>query len=136
MSINWSKYAPELTRAELACNCCGQAHMDERFLDRLIALRRRLGFQFIINSGYRCPDHNERVALEQASPNPKRDGPHTTGRAVDIKLNGERVFELMQFAPAFGMTGFGLKQHGSYARRYVHLDDLENELRPRIWTYQ
>jgi len=99
-------------------------------MQRLDRLRERLAFPFLISSAYRCADRNEIVSTTG------RDGPHTTGRAVDIFVMGESAYLVNKFAPHFGFTGIGMKQHGK--DRFYHLDDLEaTETRPRpwIWSY-
>ena len=86
----------------------------------------------MITSGYRCGDHNADVSTTSI-------GPHTMGCAVDISISGEDVSTLIDLALGLGFTGFGLKQHGSFAGRYVHLDAVpigNNDIpRPRFWTY-
>lgn len=98
---------------------------------RLNVLRETCGFPLPITSGYRTPEENMRISTTGAN------GPHTTGRAVDIGISGENVHKLIVLALDAGFTGIGLKQHGPLSGRYVHLDDLTGPdyPRPRIWTY-
>ena len=120
---------PYFSLAELQCHCgCGEAKMDAGFMKKLIALREYLDFPLYVTSAYRCAKHNTEVGSTGAT------GPHTTGRAVDILIHGEQAFTLITTAQQFGFTGIGIKQHGSHAQRYVHLDDLMTS-RPMIWTY-
>jgi hypothetical protein len=64
------------------------------------------------------------------------EGPHTTGRAVDIQLSGPGVYWIIEKALRRGFTGIGLKQNGTLKKRFLHLDDLGAGFpRPRIWTY-
>lgn len=121
---------------EFRCRCgtCGSDghEMNIDFVAMLDDLRERLGFALWITSGYRCPSHNQQVSTTGA------DGPHTTGRAADIALHGEQIFRLVTQASLGGwFTGIGLNQRGAYAKRFVHLDNLESpdHPRPRIWTY-
>lgn len=118
---------------EFTCTCgCGINGMRESFVDKLDDLRERCGFPFIVTSGYRCPEHNSRVSSTGS------DGPHTTGRAVDLSVSGNDAFRLVAQCTLGGwMTGVGLKQHGAHASRFVHLDDLAQpgHPRPRVWTY-
>jgi len=99
--------------------------MQEDFLDRLQQLRSRVGFPFQITSGYRCPDHNAAVSRTG------RAGPHTTGQAVDIAVNGPQRFEIMAEFAKFGFTGVGI------AKTFIHLDTLaaDEAPRPTSWTY-
>lgn len=101
------------------------------FLDKLEALRTALGHPLIISSGYRSPEHNVLVSTTGET------GPHTTGRAVDIKIYGERAFRMVTMAADLGFTGMGLSQKGEHAHRFVHLDDLAapDYPRPMIWSY-
>ena len=85
-----------------------------------------------VTSGYRTPEHNRRVSRTGY------EGPHTTGRAVDVAAFGERALRIVRIALAHGFTGIGLKQNGPHHLRFVHLDDLAGDHRtprPRIWTY-
>lgn len=118
MSIN---YFPEL-----------DARMQEGFMAKLVALREQVGFPMPVTSGYRSPEDN--AAISSTGTN----GPHTTGRAVDISISGENAYKLIAAALAAGFTGIGIKQHGPLVGRYVHLDDLTSPEypRPRIWTYK
>jgi len=108
---------------EFICKCgCGRADMEYEFLKKLDGARHTAGFPFPINSGYRCPEHNNAVSGTGL------DGPHTTGKAADLGLsyNGARK-ALTILSETF--SGIGLKQKGD--SRFIHVDDLE----PRIWTY-
>jgi len=126
--IDWSKY-PNFSEDEFRCkgtNCCGgRADMDADFLDRLQQLRLRVAFPFTITSGYRCPAHNARVSSTG------RTGPHTTGKAADIAVNGPQRFEIMASFAGFGFTGVGV------AKTFIHLDTLgaDEAPRPTSWTY-
>ena len=122
------------TVEELRCEHCGEMHMDNTFMHRMVLLRRACSFPFIVTSGYRCPEYNNSISTTGLN------GPHTTGRAMDIHVTGEEALEVVSKATAYGMTGVGIKQKGAYNGRFIHLDDLEKDLsvgrtRPHIWTY-
>lgn len=124
----WTHFRP----GEVACQGSGAILVVPAFLDRMDKLRRSVGQPIIINSWYRSPSHNARVST--TGPN----GPHTTGRAVDLSASGAFAFLVMRVALELGFTGVGLKQHGSHAGRFVHLDDLEDGSpgpRPAVWSY-
>lgn len=127
--IDSSKHFP---RYELVCKCgCDQALMSEHFMWRLEAIRKEFGKPMRLTSAYRCPDYNDRIARSG------RDGPHTTGRAIDVAVAASRAVALQKVALAYGMTGFGVRQHGAYKSRFLHLDDLPKapgRPRPHIWT--
>lgn len=112
--------------SEFACKHCGQNMMNPGFIDKLDAIRKEVGFPLRVTSGYRCPLHNQKVS--STGPN----GPHTTGRAVDLAVDRERALKLLAAALKGGFTGFGIQQKGS--ERFIHLDDLEDG-RPTIWSY-
>ena len=129
MTLDWTRY-PNFTEAEMCCKCgCGRADMDEGFMDRLQAMRTEAGIPFQVNSGYRCPDYNDRISTTG------RNGPHPTGHAVDLGCSGGRAHEVQRLAHKHGMTGIGSKQHGPHEGRFLHLDDLKTPPRPNIWGY-
>jgi len=114
---------------ELRCHCCDQNLMDEEFLNRLQTVRNKFGAVMHLSSAYRCPVWNDQVSKSG------RKGPHTTGHAVDVKVSGKNALRLINIALDCGMQGVGVKQHGEYAGRFVHLDDLTDGVRPHIWSY-
>lgn len=124
----WPHFTPE----EMACRGDGSLKMDETFLDRLESLRGIVGFGLTVNSGYRSPAYNLKVADSGDA------GPHTTGRAVDFQLVGLQVFKVLEVAAQIGFTGIGLSQKGDPSKRFIHLDDLAaapEQPRPWVWSY-
>ncbi len=118
------------SKNELACKCCGNAKMEDGFMERLEELRVRFGKGMRLSSAFRCSEHNSEV-----SKTGKR-GPHTTGRAVDVLTRGKDAHRLIELATQLGFTGIGIKQNGSHEKRFLHLDDLqEAEGRPRPWVW-
>lgn len=120
---------PHFTKGELACrDGCGMLPAQD-FMDKIERLRLRCGFPMPVTSAARCPKHNQRVS--KSGPN----GPHTTGRAIDLGVDGPRAYELVRIAIEMGFTGIGIHQRGT--GRFVHVDDLPNKdhPRPRIWSY-
>ncbi|ABK45255.1 Peptidase M15A [Magnetococcus marinus MC-1] len=124
---------PHFSHAELQCHCgCGRSVMDERFMARLEELRMAYGKPIIVNSAYRCPNHNASVSTTGSN------GPHTTGRAVDVQVSGEDAHTLMALAMHHGFTGIGVSQRGQHKSRFIHLDTLDaapGQPRPTIWSY-
>lgn len=124
---------PYFTQSEMRCrcgNCEGLPTFD--FMDILVTVREEAGFPFIVSSAYRCPEYNALVS------NGSLDGPHVRGVAVDILVRGEHALRLIVIGQKHGMTGFGIKQHGNYNNRFLHLDTLSREegfQRPFVWTY-
>ena len=130
-AVDWST-VKHFRRDEFRCRCCGDERMQDDFVRKLDDLRERCGFPFIVSSGYRCAEHNQRVSSTGPA------GPHTTGRAVDVLLHGQEAFRVLTQCVLGGwMTGIGLHQRGSHELRFVHLDDLTRpgHPRPTVWTY-
>lgn len=112
--------------SEFTCKCgCGSNDIDAEFVTKLDKLRGNLGFPIIISSGYRCPEHNNKVSSTGL------DGPHTTGRAADIKINHDRALKVISEAYRLGFKGFGVSQKGD--SRFIHLD-LTRSI-PKLWSY-
>ena len=114
----------------LACQCgCGMLP-EQDFMDKVEILRVRCGFPLPVTSAARCPEYNAKVSATG------RSGPHTTGRAIDLAVSGQRALELVRMALASDFTGLGVNQNGS--ARFIHLDDLPNkdgQPRPHLWSY-
>lgn len=121
---------PNFTPKEMTCKHCNALIIVDDFMDRLQRLRIAFKKPIVVNSAYRCSKHN--AAVSSTGPT----GPHTTGRAVDIKVNGQDAYDLVKLALSLGFTGVGISQKGDWGSRFVHLDDIpDNETRPRIWSY-
>lgn len=112
--------------SEFACKHCGQNEMKWDFITKLDALRKEVGFPLPVTSGYRCPIHNQNVST--TGPN----GPHTTGRAVDLGVRGAQAHAVLSAALKAGFTGIGVQGKGP--TRFLHLDDLTDN-RPAVWSY-
>ena len=108
---------------ERICPCCGRADMKPDFMARLNALRRACGFPFIINSGYRCPDHNQAVGG-------KVDSAHVKGRAADISCkDSHKRFLIASHAARLGFRRIGI------GKDFVHVDDDESLPQDVLWLY-
>ncbi len=130
---DWDQF-PNFSREEFLCKCgCGLADMDNHFIGILQYIRTITGVPMDINSGFRCPEHNNEVSKSGLN------GPHTTGKAADIRCYADYAFSIMKIAILEDVTGFGFKQKGSMSGRFIHLDMLNkgetSGLRPRIWSY-
>lgn len=114
---------------ELKCRCCGENKFSEETLKKLNRLRQALGRPMIVNSGYRCEKHNEKIGATQT---------HATGHAVDIKCSHRDAYDIISLADVYGFTGIGVSQKGDINNRFIHLDDLpevDGRPRPHIWSY-
>lgn len=118
---------PHFKKDELACKCgCGMLP-EQSFMDKVEKVRVRYGKPLPVNSAARCPDHNARVS------GTGRDGPHTTGRAIDLGVRGVDAYRIVRIAMEEGFTGIGVSQKG--ATRFIHIDDCANDKRPNVWSY-
>jgi uncharacterized protein YcbK (DUF882 family) len=134
--MNRSPWLEFFSENELKCKCgeCGSTgkEMDPQFMNIILNLRQELRFPFVISSAYRCSKHNSIVS--HTGPN----GPHTTGRAIDVLCWGNEAFALADLAFQFGITGVGINQKGYNKGRFIHLDNLISTgtiYRPFIWSY-
>ena len=117
---------PHFSVRELACQHCGRLSMEEEFLDDLETMRELIG-PMRISSGYRCDGH----PIEAAKETP---GSHSKGIAVDVACRGQGAFMVLQAALDDGsMWGIGVSQQGE--SRFIHLDQLEADYRPSLWSY-
>ena len=116
---------------ELSCSHCGENKFDQETLDALQGLRESIGRPLKLSSAYRCPVHNQNVS----STGP--DGPHTTGKAIDIACSGKEAWELLSFAMIRSKVwkGIGISQKGKHKSRFIHLDTIEADNRPWVWSY-
>lgn len=123
---------PHFTDAELACKCgCGMLPQRD-FMERVEGVRLVFGRPMKVTSAARCAKYNATVSSTGTT------GPHTTGRAIDFALAGEDAFDVMKLAMKRGFTGIGVSQKGEWGKRFLHLDDLLDDVgqpRPRVWSY-
>jgi uncharacterized protein YcbK (DUF882 family) len=124
----WPNFSPE----ELRCRETRTLLIVPGFMDKLQALRSAMGFAFLITSAYR---HPTRHPAERAKARP---GAHALGRAVDIALDPERMFQVVGAAHRFGFTGLGVSARPG-AHHFLHLDDMQpgefHVARPAVWSY-
>ena len=114
---------PNFSVRELACRCggrfCGGEYWHAPgFLDRLQALRDRVGHPLQVTSGHRCALWNAAIGGAPTSRHKQI--------AVDLALAGHDRQVIYAHARDCGFTGFGL------ARTFIHLDDRRV---PAVWTY-
>ena len=101
------------------------SRMNLEFIKLLDKLRDKVGFPLHVNSGYRTPEHNAKVAKTEKSA-------HVAGCAADIAVsNGTERGAIIEAA-----WGLGIKRIG-VAKGFVHLDtNLGKEVPQKvIWTY-
>lgn len=107
---------------ELHCRHCGVCRFSPEFLIHLERLRRAYGQPMSVTSGYRCPDYDATVGGR---------GAHQVG-AVDVAVNGDRAYTFVTRALQLKWTGIGVKQHGAWEQRFIHIDRRPE---PRFWSY-
>ena len=119
---SWVNFKPE----EFQCSHCQELKIHSSIVDLIQTARNELG-SLSITSGYRCSEHNNNVS--STGPN----GPHTTGKAIDISVKDSqhRKQLITYFAPK--VTGLGI------AKSFIHVDLLSEddgfEMRPNSWVY-
>ena len=107
---------------EFNCTHTNRNEMDHEFLVKLDELRERVGFPFVITSGYRDATHP--AEARKAEPG---TGYHCQGLAADIKVSNG--FERMNIVHEAIKMGFSI----GVARTFVHVDDRKTT--PVMWTY-
>lgn len=107
--------------SEFQCKCgCQQVKLHSELLKRLQAIRTETGRAVVINSGYRCPEHNKKVGGASNSQ-------HLHGKAADIAIKGLPISEQRKICVKhFGDGGIG------YANTYTHVDTRGVQAR---WNY-
>lgn len=104
----WRNFSP----AEIACRGTGQLKIHAQALDKLQALRDRLGKPLIVRSAYRSPEHN--ASLKDASPRSK----HMDGTAFDIAMANHDPVAFEATAREVGFLGFGYYPRSGF----IHID--------------
>lgn len=123
--MDWSRY-PNFKADEFKCSHCGDNEIKPELLDKLQALRSKYGKPMRVTSGYRCPQH----PIEAKKPAP---GPHSSGLACDIGVEGADAHKLLGMAIEAGFKGIGVQQKGT--GRFLHLDLIAGPNRPTVWSY-
>ncbi|KPQ04324.1 MAG: Peptidase M15 [Rhodobacteraceae bacterium HLUCCA12] len=103
----WPNFSP----AEIACRGTGQLKLHPEALDKLQALRDRLGKPLIVRSAYRSPEHNRAVGGAPASK-------HMDGTAFDIAMANHDPVAFEAAAREVGFLGFGYYPRSGF----MHID--------------
>jgi hypothetical protein len=103
----WKNFSP----AEIACRGSGSLRINEEALDKLQALRDRLGKPLIVRSAYRSPAHNRAVGGALRSK-------HLDGTAFDIAMTNHDPVAFEEAARAVGFKGFGFYPRSGF----MHID--------------
>lgn len=121
--MDWTK-VDNFSEEEFRCKCgCGTCVMNEEFIVRLDFARYIAGIPFNITSGFRCPEHNEKVGG-------KSNSAHTRGFAADISTpySGDR-FIILDALLDVGFTRFGVMD------KALHVDGDPSLPPDVIWDY-
>ncbi|SNT10872.1 YcbK family protein [Antarctobacter heliothermus] len=103
----WTNFSP----AEIACRGTGKLLINEPALEKLQALRDRLGKPLIVRSAYRSPEHNRAVGGATRSK-------HMDGAAFDIAMSNHDPVTFEAAARAIGFLGLGFYPHSGF----IHVD--------------
>ena len=103
----WSSFSP----AEIACRGTGKLLINAAALDKLQALRDRLGKPLIVRSAFRSPEHNRAVGGAKRSK-------HLIGAAFDIAMSNHDPVAFEAAARAVGFLGFGFYPRSGF----MHVD--------------
>lgn len=91
---------PNFSTAEIACRGTGELRVNEPALEKLQALRDRLGKPLIVRSAYSSPAHNRAVGGATCSK-------HMDSAAFDIAMSNHDPVAFEAAARAVGFLGFG-----------------------------
>ncbi len=103
----WPNFSP----AEIACRGTGKLLINDAALDKLQALRDRLGKPLIVRSAYRSPEHNRAVGGATRSK-------HMEGAAFDIAMANHDPLAFEAAAREVGFLGFGFYPRSGF----IHVD--------------
>ena len=98
-------------------------NMQQSHLDMLDDAREIAGVPFIVNSGWRTPEHNKK---EKG----KSDSSHLIGYAVDLSVTDSRTrFIILHALIAVGFTRIGI------GKTFIHADNDPNKDPQVTWLY-
>jgi len=103
----WPNFSP----AEIACRGTGKLLINEDALDKLQALRDRMGKPLIVRSAFRSPEHNRAVGGAKRSK-------HLIGAAFDIAMANHDPVAFEAAAREVGFLGFGFYPRSNF----MHVD--------------
>ena len=115
-------------KSELACHCCGELNINEKFLNKLESARMIAGIPFKITSGCRCRMNNYYSGGGKNSKHLIDTKPDGT-EAVDIsaKNDSERGVIIRSLFLA-GIMQVGINKE----LNFIHCED---DIRPALWLY-
>jgi len=102
---------------EFECPCCNAVMLRPDLVELLEKIRKEIGKPIIVNSGYRCPKHNEEVGGKPHSY-------HLLGLAADVRIKNFSPVELGRVAHEAGAPTVIVYRY----RGFVHIDVREKGL--------
>lgn len=113
------------------CNCNHSLKIDPRLIELLEQLRAEIGgYPLIINSGYRCPDHNAAIGGARYSQ-------HCMGTAADIACPDNLTMpEFLWYVEQLPFDGIGYYYRGSCtgpSAGWIHGDIRDGSIGSHIY---
>jgi len=109
--INDIDIAEHFNLSEFACPCCKWVMLHPKLLKKLVKFREMVEKLVCINSGYRCPEYNQKVGGVKRSY-------HLLGLATDIRAEGMSALNLLEYAEMVDFDGIGFYEK----KNFLHLD--------------
>lgn len=112
---------------EFRCKHCGANEINTGFVQQLQKAREIAGIPFLIMSGYRCPEYNQKYinqgeSIEQSA--------HTKGLAADIAA----VSSSTRWRIIVALFGAGFNRIG-IGSTFIHVDVDTEKPQDVAWTY-
>jgi uncharacterized protein YcbK (DUF882 family) len=124
-----NKLSKNFNTKEFECSCvkCGDQFISEELIEKLQKVRDLYGKSITVNSGYRCPEHNQAIGGKVGSS-------HVSGLAVDISpslMNVDELDKLYDICYSiFDNIGDGR------SKKFIHVDVREpKKTGKRHWIY-
>ncbi|MDD2651733.1 MAG: D-Ala-D-Ala carboxypeptidase family metallohydrolase [Sulfurimonas sp.] len=109
---------------EFECGCgCGGLDISQKLVDRLNTARELLKQPIVINSGFRCLEHNRKIGSEDSSA-------HVKGLAVDIRaIDSNYRYKLLNVLFFCGFFRIGIDKD------FIHIDIDESKPQKVTFLY-
>lgn len=114
---------PDFNASEFDCKHCGKNNMNAPFLWRLQQCRTEAQVKFVINSGFRCEEHEEEIGR-------KSKGEHVYGEASDILIPNSHIRYKILKAAFNNFTRIGIGPD------FIHLGTKYNFPQQVCWLYE